>query len=406
VNLTNWRVCDASGRTKLHWAAYKNDWDDVPAELFGTEDWLRLDLEGGSPFALAVATGRVEFLPRTLFTKENLCKVFNSEVPLQSAARQGGMRHLPSWVFADENIMLAEDQYANTGLHWAAFYGWLHLVPAVVLSRENLLRENKFGYTVAHSAAHGGSLGSVPLGIVGEMADRRTALGESFVFLAANSGKLDKLPPSLVTVESLMCCSTDAAKVHSDDLTISFSSGGLTALHVAAIRGKLGQLPAAVLAGLTEAHLSVRSQSHDLSFNSSDKDMDSRCVGWTVLGAAARVSNLKAVPAALVTVDRLLDRCGANTPMHIAAASTQLGDLPDGIVSSLVGEQLMMRSARGNTVLHAAVEGGSLDYFLGVSLPEAAKDIVGDDWWEKNCSIIRDKGDLGVESEGAYIDLF
>jgi len=258
--------------------------------------------------------------------------------------------------------------------------------------------------------------------------------GESFVHAAAKCGKLTAFPPGFLDRNTLLLQDhlgatpfIFAARYGSlDQIPKKFFTNamligeheGFSVLHAAAHYGTLQQCPASAF-----SHSSLRSL---------DKD------GQTVFHLASEFGNIKQLPPVYVTANNMsyFGDCG-ESPIHVAASCATLSELPKQL---LIPRLLSKKTAEGKTVyhmaaeydcigqipsvalkpdyllqpdkylqtpLHYAVNGGCLEQLLGVSLPVAAKVIVGDEWWAKNESVVASKHDLKQEScTTTEIDLF
>ena len=209
-----------------------------------------------------------------------------------------------------------------------------------------------------------------------------TETGRTLLHYAAERGNWDKVPKDCLTVENLMM--QDAY--------------GRTPLHWAASHGQVEHFPKALF----------------MPANLVMKDND----GYVPLHHAAERGQLDQFSPGLLTEANLMTRdINGRTPLHYAAAFGHLDQVPKEL---LTGEILLVQSKDGDTPLHCAMTSllkslstsgkicanENLEPLVGLELPESVREVVGEDWWERNQRVIRAKQELGGQEEGTEIELF
>jgi len=127
--------------------------------------------------------------------------------------------------------------------------------------------------------------------------------------------------------------------------------------------------------------------------------------GNTLLHAAAKDGSLNRVPAGLLTMENMTmaNAMGA-TPIHFAAWKGHLDQVPKEVITV---ETLLVKNGVGSSSLELAhVYRSQMDLLLGLDFPEGVKELVGEEWWEKNQVVFREKANLTVADEGAEVELF
>lgn len=186
---------------------------------------------------------------------------------------------------------------------------------------------------------------------------------------AAMEGTLDAVNPELLTAENLL--TTDHV--------------GCTALHWAAQFGHLDQVPRKLL---TQENVMIRANN-----------------GETVLYKSANIGALHQVPVDLLTAENLLAGDERSmTPLHEAACG-YLDQIPAGV---LTAENLLAKNNYDETPLYFVVKHGDLNQVpLGLKFPDSVRELVGDEWWKQNQTILMDRAGLDESAEESVgVELF
>ena len=72
----------------------------------------------------------------------------------------------------------------------------------------------------------------------------------------------------------------------------------------------------------------------------------------------------------------------------------------------LTSDVLMLANHAGSTVIGEAARYGDLDQLLGLELLEICRYETGDEWWEKNNAVRREKAGLMDPLKDVGVDLF
>jgi ankyrin repeat protein len=131
---------------------------------------------------------------------------------------------------------MVADNEGNTPLHVAAAKGFLRQLPHSVIKPHLFTMENEQGLTAALVAIINGHFQQFPRDLQPAILNQPDQLGNTALHLAVAAGRLDKIPPALLTEEYL--------GVRND--------AGQTVFHAAACFGHQNQLPASML---TESNL-------------------------------------------------------------------------------------------------------------------------------------------------------
>lgn len=195
-------------------------------------------------------------------------------------------------------------------------------------------------------------------------------------------------------------------------------TNGLTPLHEAARCGKLGCVPVEIL----KKYIVIQDKDgwtplHAAALSRRLSDVPSSCLtsenmtvkdkyGETPLHYAVKQGQLELVLEEVLTVENISigDNAGV-TPLHWAALGGRLSQLPEAV---LTPANLLIENASGESPVYYAVAGYTLEVFpLGLKFPESVREVVGDEWWEKNQAVLRDKHKLDlIEEDGMGLDLF
>lgn len=288
-------------------------------------------------------------------------------------------------------------EYESNGgslLHVTAHNNWLDLVPAEqLINLCNIADYN--GRTPLHILAMIGSLDGLPDNVLRAGLGIFDCDGYAPIHYAARHGRLDGLT------------ALDAKSLH--DLLRQRDSRGSNSMHIAAFEGNFGQIPEHVL------------EQRDFEVESPE--------GYCILHIAALRGYLATVPERFKTAELLKqpDRCGATVfhkcgaagcwdgiaesqltrealttqdwdgcnPLHYAAERTDDSMLVKVPKCALFPEALMQCNRSGFSALQMLVEAPEWPknalHLLGVELPESAREVVGDVWFEANLQFCRDR---------------
>jgi len=126
---------------------------------------------------------------------------------------------------------------------------------------------------------------------------------------------------------------------------------------------------------------------------------------WTAMHWAAQQTLLEFIPKTSLTFKTIMaaDTRGW-TPMHIMATHGALELVPKNILTE---DNLLVEDKDQITPLACATLHGFLDDLLGVELSEKCRDVVGNEWYEKNLKITKHKKDtLTLETDATDIEIF
>lgn len=265
--------------------------------------------------------------------------------------RDGDIDKLPASAFTQANLSeLGVDK--ETAFHVAAEYGCLDRFPSKLLTHRNLMRQSqRFGTVLHHAAAF---------------------------------GHLDQIPQAVLTEKNLLVPNKN------DDPEIGFLGqvadiGRATVLHIAALNSRLEQIDKKFL---TEKNVLLACASGD-----------------TVVHAAAMVGQLNCLPKELLSPRILLSKniWNGNSALHCAAENDVLKDVPQTLLTEA---NCMAKNKYDETVFETAREHECLDQLLGMELSESVREIVGNDWFEKNKKILQAKAKLTEAPEHPDVELF
>ena len=216
---------------------------------------------------------------------------------------------------------------------------------------------------------------------------------------AATNGTISYISKRLLTVENLIA-KVDVNYVYSSD------RAEWTALHWAVASGNLPQIPKGLLVRLKPEHLEISAQNkqstwaplHSAAINGhlkhipkhlfSNKNLLQRSrSGYTVFHHAVEAGNLYQIPEEFLSLDNLTQEIDGWTAIHHAALFGHLKHIPRNL---LTAEVLMMTDRKSRTILEVAAANNELDQLLGIQLPPAAINIVGDAWWERNLTALHE----------------
>jgi len=127
-------------------------------------------------------------------------------------------------------------------------------------------------------------------------------------------------------------------------------------------------------------------------------------IGDTPLHYAAHYGYLNEIPVELLTNQNLATRNHSNsTPMHDAAFNGFAGVPKTAFTEAM----LMMRETNGRTPLFYACEAELLDSLLGIEFSPAIIIEVGEEWFEKNQQVVKQKAKLiPEENKSEVIEIF
>jgi len=92
-----------------------------------------------------------------------------------------------------------------------------------------------------------------------------------------------------------------------------------------------------------------------------------------------------------------------DTFLHRAAYYGHLNQVPRKYLTSDV---LMLESGSGTNLISVARDRGFLDQLLGLELSDICRYETGDEWWERNNIVRRERGNLEASPESPDMDLF
>ena len=124
----------------------------------------------------------------------------------------------------------------------------------------------------------------------------------------------------------------------------------------------------------------------------------------TDLHEAAVYGRLDRMPREVLTAENMgVGNIAGITPLHLAAENGWLNQVP---MVAFTGNMLV-KDVGGNTPLSLAVTNGYLSQVpLGLELPEEARAVVGEEWWENNQAVLKLKVGLDETEVGAEVDIF
>lgn len=61
---------------------------------------------------------------------------------------------------------------------------------------------------------------------------------------------------------------------------------------------------------------------------------------------------------------------------------------------------------RIDPLTYAILHGDEMHLLLGLDFPESVRELVGEEWWEQNQAVLREKANLGDVEEAADVELF
>jgi len=91
------------------------------------------------------------------------------------------------------------------------------------------------------------------------------------------------------------------------------------------------------------------------------------------------------------------------TALHFAARFGHLHQIPTKLLTE---ENLRIHDEHGITPLHEAEDAGRLDQLLGIEFSEELRNLVGEDWYNRNLEIIHAVKTVTEEKEEADVGLF
>ena len=246
-------------------------------------------------------------------------------------------------------LLTAEDKDDETYLHTAALCGQLDSEPKELLTAENILAKDDWGRNV--------------------------------IYFAAVGRCLNQVPSALLTEENMLVVDKE----------------GRTVVHCAAVQGCLTQVPEKVLV----AALLLKD-----------------CVSGTPIHDAAKYGYLGRIPKELLTLENMTVRNKyGETAIHLAACygdvrasrglPTDIGFLEQVPKELITVETMLMEDGCGKRPIDIALANGQIDMLLGLEFPEVVREVVGEDWWEKNQQVLQVLGGLtNTDVEGSEVDLF
>ena len=295
-----------------------------------------------------------------------------------------------------ENLLKQVD--GLTVLHMAAAHGSLRQIPADLLTVANLsFRSGACNISPAHVAAEHGTLNQIPRkNMTLKLLLLPESNGDTPLHLAAKYDHLIQVPKKILTDESMTKQNNEGwtplhwalSRLQINEQTIGLS-GWIMPFHVPSkiltaknllYQTNTGWTPAHFLAG-TVAICQVTEDVLEKVLLAADSN------GITPLSCAARNGKLDLVPKQFLTPAYLtVADIDGETPIHLAADNGHLHQLKE----VLSRELLMCKDKRGRTPLHLAEEKGTLAGILGINLPDEARSIIGDYWWELNQRILKE----------------
>lgn len=324
------------GTTLLHLAAEHQQIRFLPARLLTREAISRRNEFGRTVADVAYTCGSIDDLPQEL---RWLSEAYHRQT-LPAVARSNELHQLPA-----DFDWLQEDTEGNTPLHVFAEAGRVYLIPEALLTRQNLIRKDASGQTVAD--------------------------------LAFRRGGLDRLPEVLRWTSQKYAWSRfqDALREHAlhtlpDHFDwLSPKQGGDTPLHHAARAGQLSGVPSDVL---TVESASIQNQAGqsvaELAF-ANDCILDlptearhvSDCYNAKLILDAFKCGRLQDVPAQLWSPERLASPvpgdASEKTFLHHAALLGCLSEIP---LACLTSQCLTVTDIKGDTPLHDAARSRTL----------------------------------------------
>jgi len=128
--------------------------------------------------------------------------------------------------------------------------------------------------------------------------------------------------------------------------------------------------------------------------------------GRTSFHYAAEYGNLQQLPADSLTEEAFTVKDKNRTmPLHLIFSTWAGVELiPKEI---LISDNLLVKERVGYTPLEYLMMHGGLDLLLGIEFPESIRDQVGNDWWDKNQSVISSRKKIKVvEPDSCDIEMF
>ena len=253
--------------------------------------------------------------------------------------------------------------YAEKLLHQITKRKSFEGVPDFLLTDEQLLNKDATERNIFIKAAEDGYLDAIPTKLF--TVPRTLAQdsnGRNLLIVAVVAGQLAYVPTKCITFEGVV----------SQD---KYSDNALTE---AARYGCVNQIPDDIVIQAVEY-----CNSNGLS-NSDGRD---------TLQTAARYGHLDQIPSKCfysAACDCIL-WSDKSTWMHVAAYTGALSCVPR---DALTDGALRIQNASGNSVVQIAVAENQRDQLLGVRLGAEFRKELGEAWWDKNTSLIKEKEDL------------
>lgn len=270
----------------------------------------------------------------------------------------------------------------------------------ISLTAENVLIEDSFGITPLHYALLNPEL-PIPVDLLNsEILTKKLSSGLTLLHIVAATQKLNALPDEFLITENL--------SVQDDN--------GQTPIHITV---KLAFLPKCGLTvetlmvpdseGNTPMHLCCFSEFVEkplfpklpASLITPETMLVANKRGITPLHLLAHAEAFKYLPKGFLTQDMLLlsDNEGCTVCHHaVNAAGFSFSNLESFPSQCLTVDVLLKKNNARLTVLQCAVRSGcDLTEFYGMEFPDSVKDIMGEEWWERNKEIIRSQNSLRVE---------
>jgi len=326
---------DASGMGILHCTAVMGCWEAVPLELLTTGNMCVKDVRGETVYHLLVqstsglktffAVAPKELLNEQCFLEPNYERI----TPMHQAARAGNIGLLPASMLTEENLRLGNNE-GTTVLH----YMFAGDNPTNLFTETNIQILNRYGVTPLHEAARLGGLSKIKHLLTNKALSVKTADGHTCLHIAILDCHLDQIPEEFLTIHNAL----------EPDINLN------TPVHFAARTGQLDQLPS----NIVEASLHVKNRS-------------------------------------------------GSTPMHEVAMHGTFDCLP----RHLLTEANLLHSIYNEaTPLQMAVDYRNVDQLLGLELSARCKGTVGESWYKKNLAAIRDRQHLAQSDSTTELDLF
>jgi len=293
-------------------------------------------------------------------------------------------------------------------------------VPRELLTEDTLLTQGKQGRTVLHYVAATGTLDKIPAQVLKGRNGKAVRRG----FVERLVGALHNQP-----VDNY-CHGVQKPAYYLQHIAANMlipDTNGITPLHLAAENGHLDQVPSELLTetnlkqyakgGITVMHHAMKCKCKLPEQLLVPKLFLSKNVrGMTPLDVAVEHGHLDNIPLEMEEVLLQPDEEG-KTALHKAALAGILNQLPKPL---LTAQNLLLTDNNGISPLEYAVRSSApslmaaididqneaLAPILGTELPETARAIVGEDWWEQNEKIRKSLDQQVVTSEPTEVELF